>query len=85
MMPTMDEKALLAHINELVDEEHRLRTAVQAGKISAAEEHERLRQVEEQLDQLWDLMRRRRAAKLAGTSPDEVDERSIGEVEGYLQ
>ena len=85
MIPTMDEKALLAHINELVDEEHQLRTAVQTGKMSAAEEHARLRTVEEQLDQLWDLMRRRRAAKLAGISPDEVDERSISEVEGYLQ
>jgi hypothetical protein len=85
MIFAMDEKTLHAQINDLVNEEHRLRTAVQAGKISADEEHTRLRHVEEQLDQLWDLMRRRRAAKLAGTSPDEVDERSIKEVEGYLQ
>jgi hypothetical protein len=85
MIFAMDEKTLLAHINDLVNEEHQLRTAVQTGKISAAEEHARLSHVEQQLDQLWDLMRRRRAAKLAGTSPDEVDERTIKEVEGYLQ
>jgi hypothetical protein len=81
----MDDRSLLEQISTLVDEEHRLRTELQAGKISEQEEHDRLRAVEEQLDQLWDLLRRRRAAKRAGVSPDEVESRSIEEVEHYLQ
>ena len=81
----MDDKSLLAHISELVNEEHHLRTELQAGKISEQEEHDRLRALEEQLDQLWDLLRRRRAAKQSGVSPDEVESRSVEEVEHYLQ
>jgi hypothetical protein len=81
----MDDRSLLEQISTLVDEEHRLRTELQAGKISEQEEHDRLRAVEEQLDQLWDLLRRRRAAKRAGISPDEVESRSAEEVEHYLQ
>jgi hypothetical protein len=85
MIGPMDDKAVLAHINELVGEEHRLRTELQTGKITEQDEHDRLRSIEEQLDQLWDLLRRRRAAKDAGTSPDEVHESSIDQVEHYLQ
>ncbi|MFI5913443.1 DUF2630 family protein [Dactylosporangium sp. NPDC051541] len=81
----MDEKTLIHQISTLVDEEHKLRTQVQAGKITEQEEHERLRAVEEHLDQLWDLLRRRRAAKLQGVAPDEVEAHSIDEVERYLQ
>ena len=81
----MDDKSLLDHISELVTEEHRLRTQLQSGKITEQEEHERLRGIEEQLDQLWDLLRRRRAAKKAGISPEEVESRTIDEVEHYLQ
>jgi hypothetical protein len=81
----MDDKSVLAHISELVSEEHRLRTELQAGKISEQEEHDRLRALEEQLDQLWDLLRRRRAAKETGVSPDGVESRSVEEVEHYLQ
>jgi Protein of unknown function (DUF2630) len=85
MILSMDDKSVLAHISELVDEEHQLRTSLQKGTISESEEHARLRAIEEQLDQLWDLLRRRRAAKEAGTAPDDVENRSIDEVEHYLQ
>ncbi|WP_433210903.1 DUF2630 family protein [Dactylosporangium sp. CS-047395] len=81
----MDEKTLIHQISTLVDEEHKLRTQLQAGKITEQDEHDRLRAVEVQLDQLWDLMRRRRAAKLQGVSPDEVQAHSADEVEHYLQ
>jgi hypothetical protein len=81
----MDDRSLLEHISSLVNEEHNLRTALQGGKISAQDEHDRLREIEEELDQLWDLLRRRRAAKTSGVAPDEVDTRSIDEVEHYLQ
>ncbi|WP_238007588.1 DUF2630 family protein [Dactylosporangium sp. AC04546] len=81
----MDEKTLVHQISTLVDDEHKLRTQLQQGKITEQEEHDRLRAIEEQLDQLWDLMRRRRAAKLQGVAPDEVEAHSIDEVEHYLQ
>ena len=81
----MDDKEILRHISELVDEEHRLRASLQAGEISSDEEHARLRALEERLDQYWDLLRRRRAARDAGSDPDTVPERSVSEVETYLQ
>ncbi len=80
-----DDKPILGRIEELVDEEHRLRTAVQQGTLPSDEESARLRQVEIALDQCWDLLRRRRAARETGTDPDSVGARPASEVEGYLQ
>ena len=37
------------------------------------------------LDQLWDMLRQRRAKRHAGQNPDVAEERSAGTVEGYLQ
>jgi hypothetical protein len=81
----MDDKTILKHISELVDEEHQLRTSVQGGTLSSDEERNRLRQLEESLDQCWDLLRRRRAALRNGENPDKLDSRPIAQVEGYLQ
>lgn len=81
----MDEKSILGTIHELVAEERALRAKVLAGELSTEEEHARLRQVEEALDQCWDLLRRRRAAPEAGLDPDEVTPRPVEQVEGYLQ
>jgi Protein of unknown function (DUF2630) len=81
----MDEKTILAGISGLVDEEHRLRSAALAGQISSDEERARLRDIEEHLDQCWDLLRRRRAAQANHQDPDEVQERSVAVVEGYVQ
>lgn len=81
----MDDKTLLHQISALVDDEHKLRTQLQTGKITEQEEHDRLGDIESQLDQLWDLLRRRRAAKLQGVSPDEVQAHTLDEVEHYLQ
>jgi hypothetical protein len=81
----MKENSILGHISELVDEEHKLRAQVMAGALSSDEERARLRQVEEALDQCWDLLRQRRAAPDRGENPDSVHARPIPEVEGYLQ
>jgi hypothetical protein len=81
----MDEKSILSHIHELVDEEHGLRQSVLSGKISSDDERTRLRELEEQLDQAWDLLRRRRAARAQGVDPDRVDNRPVDQVENYLQ
>jgi Protein of unknown function (DUF2630) len=81
----MDEKSILDTINGLVDEEHQLRTAAQQGSITSDEERTRLRALEESLDQCWDLLRRRRAARSNAQDPDSVEARPVTEVEGYLQ
>lgn len=78
----MDDKSVMAHINELVREEHELRSTShgldEAGR-------QRLRALEAQLDQYWDLLRQRRAKEEFGANPDEASERPAGEVETYLQ
>jgi len=81
----MRDDSILGHISELVDEEHRLRGQLSAGEISTDEEHARLREVEEALDQCWDLLRRRRAARTQGQNPDSVEARPTSQVEEYLQ
>jgi uncharacterized protein DUF2630 len=81
----MDEKSILDTINGLVEEEHQLRGAAQSGTITNDEERQRLRALEESLDQCWDLLRRRRAAQANRQDPDSVQARPVTEVEGYLQ
>ena len=81
----MDDTTVLSRINGLVDEEHKLREQLRKGEISTEEEHARLKKLEESLDQCWDLLRRRRAARSQGQDPDSAQPRDINEVEGYLQ
>lgn len=81
----MDDSPILSRINELIDEEHRLRGQVLSGEISTDEEQAWLRELEVSLDQCWDLLRRRRAVRETGTEPENAAPRSRGEVEGYLQ
>jgi hypothetical protein len=81
----MDDKTVLNRIHGLVDEEHKLREQLGKGEISTDEEHARLKDLEEALDQCWDLLRRRRSARERGVDPDTEQARSTAEVEGYLQ
>jgi Protein of unknown function (DUF2630) len=81
----MDDKQILGQIDSLVDEEHELRKRLSDGELSSAEEHARLKTVEEALDQCWDLLRQRRARREAGENPEQAAARPVGEVEGYLQ
>jgi hypothetical protein len=81
----MDDKTVLSRIHGLVDEEHTLRQQLGRGEISSDEEHARLRELEEALDQCWDLLRRRRAARDVGNDPNAEQAHSVDEVEGYLQ
>lgn len=71
------------HIGSLIDEEHQLRSALQQGSISRDDEHDRLRTVEVELDQCWDLLRQRRAKREFGENPEEAAVRSEKVVEGY--
>jgi hypothetical protein len=81
----MDDSTILSRITELVDEEHRLRGQAQSAQIATDEERARLRELEESLDQCWDLLRRRRAARQAGSDPETAGVRDKAEVERYLQ
>jgi hypothetical protein len=78
----VDDKTILEHIHQLVAEEKQLRAAHHG---LAGEDRQRLQHLEEQLDQAWDLLRQRRAREDTGDDPDVVNERSVNEVEGYLQ
>ena len=71
-------------ISSLVNEEHELRQSLSAGDITPDEEHERLKQLEVQLDQCWDLLRQRQARRDAGRDPEGAEVRPPGEVENYL-
>jgi len=68
-------------IDQLVSEEHQLRSHASP----TDEDRARLRGLEEELDQCWDLLRQRRALSEAGLDPAEAEARPTGEVEGYLQ
>jgi uncharacterized protein DUF2630 len=74
----------LGRINALVAEEKVLRGKLQRGEISESEEHERLRSVESELDQCWDLLRQRRALRETGGNPKDAQVRPANQVEGYL-
>lgn len=74
----------MAHIRGLVAEEKNLRAQLQHGDIGTFEEHDRLRRLEIELDQCWDLLRQRRALRDAGGDPREASVRPADEVEGYL-
>ncbi|BBX46313.1 DUF2630 family protein [Mycobacterium cookii] len=80
----MEDTEALSQINELVAEEKVLRERLQHHEISESDEHKRLRQIEIQLDQCWDLLRQRRALRETGGDPGDAAVRPADEVEGYL-
>lgn len=76
------DRAILDRIGELVTEEKRLRAERHGLN---AEDRKRLQTLEYQLDQAWDLLRQRRAREEADENPDVAHERSVDDVESYLQ
>jgi predicted phage gp36 major capsid-like protein len=77
----MDDSEIRSRIEALVEEERRLR---ESGE-HTDEQRARLRQIEEDRDQLWDLIRQRDAKRQYGEDPDEAQPRPEQQVEGYLQ
>jgi hypothetical protein len=80
----LDDHELIARIGSLADEERRLEES-HVGEGLSPDEEERLRTLEVTLDQMWDLLRQRRALRSTGRSPDEAGIRPEGTVEGYRQ
>ena len=77
----MDDKDIRSQIHALVEEEHELRNATG----HTEEQRSRITQLEQDLDQLWDLLRQRDAKRQYGENPDEAKARPEPQVENYLQ
>ncbi|TFY97626.1 DUF2630 family protein [Ramlibacter humi] len=75
----MQDTDVLDNISSLVEEEKRLR----AQGTNSEDSQKRLRHVQEQLDQCWDLLRQRRAKAEFGEDPDAAQVRDPGTVENY--
>jgi hypothetical protein len=69
---------ILRRIQGLVEEEHQLRNG-------EAVDRRRLRRLEEQLDQCWDLLRQRRARREFDQDPSSVAARSTDTLGRYQQ
>jgi len=69
----MEDREILDCIHALVAEERRLRDERDRGVLSEGVEVARLSQLERELDDLWSLLRRRRARRAAGLDPDTLD------------
>ncbi len=80
----MNDAEIVTHIDALVGEEHRLERSHADGGLSP-EERNRMHEVELQLDQLWDLLRQRRARRRAGQDPDGATTRDPSTVEHFQQ
>ncbi|HLZ55522.1 MAG TPA: DUF2630 family protein [Ktedonosporobacter sp.] len=81
----MNDQDILKHIQELVNEEHQLMTQHTTKADLDEDQHARMHALEVHLDQLWDLLRQRRARRSAGFDPDAAQERDPNTVEHYLQ
>jgi uncharacterized protein DUF2630 len=81
----VEDDDVIANIDALVDEEHRLYARGAGGEELTDEEHERLKALEVRLDQCWDLLRQRRARRSAGQDPEAAHTRPDDVVEHYQQ
>jgi hypothetical protein len=80
----MDDLDIIARIDELAGEEHRLERS-HAGQPLDDAELARLRDLGVALDRCWDLLRQRRARRAAGQDPEHTAARPTSIVEGYQQ
>jgi hypothetical protein len=80
----MDDKEILDRIGRLVEQEHELRARHQRGE-SDPDDAKSLDQIEVTLDQCWDLLRQRRAAREYGEDPEAAGVRPAKVVERYQQ
>ncbi|WHZ25920.1 MAG: hypothetical protein OJF51_000715 [Nitrospira sp.] len=81
----MDDKttdqSVLQRINELVGQEHQML----AREVNSDEDQRRLRALQVELDQCWDLLRQRRALRTVGQDADKAQVRPPEIVEEYEQ
>jgi len=75
------DQSVLQRINELVGQEHQLL----AREANSEEDQRRLRALQVELDQCWDLLRQRRALRTVGQDADAAQVRPPEIVEEYEQ
>ena len=80
----MDEATIHERIEQLVAEEHDLWRRENEGDNDEAT-RQRLRELQVQLDQAWDLLRQRKALRNADLDPDAARLRDEETVEHYRQ
>jgi hypothetical protein len=82
----MNDDEIIHRIGQLADEERQLEEShAESSEGLSAEEKERLDRLQVTLDQLWDVLRQRRALRKVGRDPDQAAERSASTVEHYQQ
>ena len=79
----MSDVSIHQQISDLVKREHELRESLSAS--GSDQDRAALRDVEQSLDQCWDLLRQREGRRDAGEDPDQARVRPVSEVENYLQ
>lgn len=70
----MEDREVVDCIHALVAQQRRLRDLRDHEETGSDFEHERLSEIEQNLDQMWNLLRHRRALRAAGLDPDLVEE-----------
>ena len=80
----MEDRGVLAHINDLAHEEESLYQKAGHGDLTKGD-RDRLGVILVELDQCWDLLHQRRARRRAGLDPDDAQVRPPDVVEGYVE
>lgn len=80
----MDDGTILKLIEKLSNDEQELEESHRGAPLSKGQ-LARLKAVEVELDQCYDLLRQRRARRTAGLDPNQATVRPEGVVENYLQ
>ncbi len=78
------DQPVLGRIQQLVEEEHRLYEQGEKRTLDDAD-RQKLATVQVELDRCWDLLRQRRALRVAGLDPDQAEVRPAKVVESYEQ
>ena len=84
MTPDDPDQPIEDGIERLIAREHELRQHAEGRALTEAEAGE-LHRAEVRLDELWDLLRQRRALREAGLNPDDASMRDEATVENYEQ
>lgn len=79
----MNDQNVIDRIEALAHEEHELFDRESRGE-ATTQERARLKEIQEQLDRMYDLLRQRRARRAAGLDPDTATPRDVDTVEGYV-
>ena len=80
MVASRADNKVLGHIQELVEQEHRL---MEQGSLAESDQQQ-LSSIQVQLDQCWDLLRQRRALRETGGDPKSAHVRPPNIVEKYV-